>query len=115
MTRLTSKELRFADAAVMFASSENQRRVWSSWYSSGDFRARGQSWLLPREVAEVLLSAVEVTITRLTAVVEEGRLSEDDAADTINDISLLSILEDELRGSLSSNLKGRESLFAMAG
>ena len=113
MTTFTSKELRFADAAVTFAMSESQRRVWSSWYNPDEDRYPLDGSSLPREAAEVALSAVEVTITRLNAVIHEDCLGEDDAADTINDISLLSILEDELREGLSSYLEGRKSLFAL--
>jgi hypothetical protein len=115
MLTFTRQELTHADITVRGAMTESQGLLWSSWYASMAQKHRDEQSHLPTDVAEALLWAVEATVDRLHDHLDNTGAMEDDISDTVDDLCLLTALENTLRAGLSCDLEDDRPALARTG
>src|SRR5438034_11670690 len=89
MTKLSSKAVRFVDAAVISSESQQINAVWSAF-------KREPKKELPDEVARAVLGALQQSERRLRSQLESPSLGEDEAADISNDLGFVRAVEGDL-------------------
>jgi hypothetical protein len=95
MTKLSAKAFRFVDAAVVRSESGDVRSVWNSFKI-------GQTQELSDEAAQVVLHVLEQAEGNLCRRLKSTSVSEDEAADTSNDLGFIHAVKHDLESRVVS-------------
>lgn len=96
MIQLSSKELRFGNAAIAAMQSSDHKSAWAKWYAENVENTKSESGMynLPGNLTNILREAISNEKRRISILIEQGKV---DDPELINDFEIYLNIEVEIK------------------